>query len=225
MSNAMLLYAHMSDNELIDKVKSGNKPCFEVLVRRHSQSLYRVGRMHGISHNDVEEILQHTHKTGFQRLQRLDKKYPFRLYLLKLMIQNCLQKMDEGNGDPKQFEPASRVIDDIVLGERVHTVNSATNALQERIDSLPLPLRSVFVLTEIEGLSIKETAELLFISENLAKTRLTSAKEVMDKSAGHFYYADVYPFHKSCCNMLIDMVMAQVDAETYHIEKALLPRC
>lgn len=227
MSNAMLLYAYMSDNELIDKVKSGNKPCFEVLIRRHSQSLYRVGRMHGINHNDVEDVLQHTHKVGFQRLLRMDKKVAYRLRLLKLMIQNCLQKVEletDDNNDV-QFEPAARAIDHIALANRIDIAKPSVNALEKHIDMLPLQLRSVFVLSEIEGLSLKEVAELLFISETVAKSRLDKARIEMEKcTANLYYYSDVYPFHKSCCDMLVDRVMMLIDAESYHVEKALMPR-
>jgi DNA-directed RNA polymerase specialized sigma24 family protein len=226
MSNAMLLYAYMSDNELIDKVKSGNKPCFEVLIRRHSQSLYRVGRMHGIGHNDVEDILQYTHKAGFQRLLRMDKKVAYRLRLLKLMIQNCLQKVElETDEDHHvQFEPAARAVDHLALANRID-IAKPLNALEKHIDMLPLQLRAVFVLSEIEGLSLKEVAELLFISEAVAKNRLGKARVEMEKCTANLYYhTDVYPFHKSCCDTLVDRVMTLIDAESYHVEKALIPR-
>jgi DNA-directed RNA polymerase specialized sigma24 family protein len=226
MSNAMLLYAHMSDNELIDKVKSGNKPCFEVLIRRHSQSLYRVGRMHGIGHNDVEDILQHVHRIAFQRLLRMDRKQAYRLRLLKLMIQNCLQKIET---DPVEdhrvhFEPAARALDNVVLAERIDAAKTSVNTLEKHIDSLQIQLRSVFVLTEVEGLSLKEAAELLFISEHVAQNRLGKARAEMEKHGSIYYHTEIYSFHKSCCDTLVNRVMTQIDAETYHAERALMPR-
>ena len=78
MSNAMLLYAHLTDKELVDRVKSGREECYEVLVRRHVAGLYRVCRMYGFSQNEAERLLacafveaysrlnSYTHKTGWR---------------------------------------------------------------------------------------------------------------------------------------------------------------
>ncbi|RYD57984.1 MAG: sigma-70 family RNA polymerase sigma factor [Sphingobacteriales bacterium] len=227
MSNAMLLYAYMSDNELIDKVKAGNKPCFEVLIRRHSQSLYRVGRAYGIAEDDVEDLLQCTHQAGFKRLQRLDKKQPYRLQLLKIMIQNCIDKVQAGveHTQHNEFEPAARALDAHVLIERMDSTITPAKTLEKHIGHLSQALRTAFVLSEIEGLSIKEVAELQFISESIVKSRLQKAKTEMNKNGNIFHHTEVYPFHRSACDVLVDRVMVGIDADTYQAEKALIPRC
>jgi RNA polymerase sigma-70 factor (ECF subfamily) len=48
--------------------------------------------------------------------------------------------------------------------------------LDQAIQNLPKTLRVVFVMRDIEGLSIEETAEALNLSESNVKTRLLRAR-------------------------------------------------
>lgn len=226
MSNAMLLYAYMSDKELIDKINAGNKPCFEVLVRRHCQSAYRVGRVHGISHNIVEDMLCHAYQHSFHNLSRLDEKRPYRLWLLRQMIQACSEQVAmQPEGLTTASEPAARSTDHIHTVERIGFGFGALQQVEKIVDELPVQQRSVFVLFEIEGLSVKEITDLLQIPESAVKTRLEDAKNSLGRAFNNLGRSEVYPFHKSCSDMLVDRVMAFVDNEAYHVEKALVPKC
>lgn len=55
----------------------------------------------------------------------------------------------------------------------------ATAHLVELVQSLDRPLRQVFLLREIEGLSTAETAQLLQIKEGLVKWRLHKARKLL----------------------------------------------
>jgi RNA polymerase sigma-70 factor, ECF subfamily len=226
MSNAMLLYAYMSDKELIDKVNGGNKPCFEVLVRRHSQSLYRIGRMLGIAHNTVEDILYHAYQHSFRHLPRLDAKRPYRQWLLKQMVQASTEYIAmQPDEQQHSSEPSARSTDHIHATERIGFGFGTMHQLEKMIEGLPVPRRSIFVLFEIEGLSIKEISDLLQLPEDVVKNRLNEAKADLGRSFNNLGRAEVYLFHKSCCDMLVDRVMAYVDNEAYHVEKAMVPKC
>lgn len=228
MSNAMLLYAHLSDNELIEKMKGGNKLCFEVIIRRHSQSLYRTGRAFSMGHNDVEDMLHNAFSASFQRLPRFNGRYSFRLWLLKNMIETCMQKSDAENSyyTNQSFDPAGCITSQsVATTDRIFKDKTAVNLLENCIEKLPQALRTAFVLSEIEGLSLKEVAGLLRISESAAKSSVNKAKLSLNKTSGIVYYhTDVYPFYKSYCDMLVDRVMSLIDAHEYHIEKALVPK-
>ena len=59
--------------------------------------------------------------------------------------------------------------------------------LDKAIDGLPLSLRLVFVLRDIEGLSTHETAEVLNISEMAVKTRLSRARLRLREQLSAYY--------------------------------------
>jgi RNA polymerase sigma-70 factor (ECF subfamily) len=52
----------------------------------------------------------------------------------------------------------------------------ARENLDRAVDKLPASLRVIFLLREIEGLSTRETAEVLSLSESAVKTRLSRAR-------------------------------------------------
>ncbi len=59
--------------------------------------------------------------------------------------------------------------------------------LERAIQNLPPKLRAVFLMRDIEGLSIKETGEALDLSETAVKTRLLRARlHLREQLSGYF---------------------------------------
>ncbi|MEN6300223.1 MAG: sigma-70 family RNA polymerase sigma factor, partial [Anaerolineaceae bacterium] len=69
-----------------------------------------------------------------------------------------------------------QVVDWCCLPENELMSNEAKTHLDQAITSLLPGLRAVFVLRDIQGLSTRETAEVLGISEMAVKTRLSRAR-------------------------------------------------
>ncbi len=59
--------------------------------------------------------------------------------------------------------------------------------LDQAIKSLPESMRMVFVLRDIEGLSIRETAEVLSLTETNVKTRLLRARMFLREQLSTYY--------------------------------------
>lgn len=66
--------------------------------------------------------------------------------------------------------------------------------LEKAVDHLPEKYRAVFVMREIEGMSIAETSESLSLSKTNVKVRLSRAKEMLRESISESY-RDVEVFH------------------------------
>jgi RNA polymerase sigma-70 factor, ECF subfamily len=198
MSDAMLLYAHLSDNELIDKIKHGNTRCFEVLVRRHSQSIYRVGRMFLFPHGDVEKLLLVAHSNSYQQLSGFDGRNPYRQWLIKLMLQECNNSERRLATNPE------------------HAGSADMGQLEKRINILPADARYAFVLSEIEGLSNKDIISLLHMPEDLLRNHAEYAKTELLKDKKPLGFAsDVYPFSKADCDALVNRLFHDIDHDIY----------
>ncbi|MCY1544492.1 Sigma-70, region 4 [compost metagenome] len=66
----------------------------------------------------------------------------------------------------------------------------------------------VFSLREMNGLNIKETAEILNISESNVKVRLNRAKAMLRKEVEKSYTtADIYEFNLIYCDSMVNNVM------------------
>ena len=72
--------------------------------------------------------------------------------------------------------------------------------LENAISKLPEKYRLVFILREVEELSIKETAEVLCLEEPNIKVRLNRAKTMLRESLQGYMKDNVYSFHLTRCN-------------------------
>ena len=93
-----------------------------------------------------------------------------------------------------------------------HTVNKELGIILEKsLEGLPIAYRTVFVLREMEGFSVKETAEILNISSINVKVRLNRAKTLLQKEVERFYSgAEIYSFNLIYCDAVVQSVFAQI---------------
>ena len=85
--------------------------------------------------------------------------------------------------------------------------------LEQAVDTLPEGFRAVFVLRDIEGMSIEETAEQLGLKPETVKTRLHRARKLMreaieDRLSSTF--GTLFPFDGARCVHMADRVIAQL---------------
>ena len=85
--------------------------------------------------------------------------------------------------------------------------------LEHAIDELPEPFRIVFVLREIEGMSIDETASQLGIRPETVKTRLHRARRLLRKALGDTFSAvttETFPYRGERCRELRETVLKRL---------------
>jgi RNA polymerase sigma-70 factor (ECF subfamily) len=70
----------------------------------------------------------------------------------------------------------------------------------------------VFVLREVEGFSVAETAELLQISETNVKVRLNRAKALLQKGIEQYYsHPEIYSFNLIYCDAIVQRVFEKIN--------------
>jgi len=82
---------------------------------------------------------------------------------------------------PTQF------VDWSALPEEELLSGEGKGVLDQAIQNLPEPMRIVFLLRDIEGLSIKETADALNLTETNVKTRLLRARMFLREQLSAYY--------------------------------------
>jgi RNA polymerase sigma-70 factor, ECF subfamily len=90
-----------------------------------------------------------------------------------------------------------------------------TNLLEAAIAKLPERFRVVFVLREVEGLSVEETAEALQIPREIVKARLVRARRKLQQELDSNLrnaLADTFTFAGSDCDALTERVLAAFTA-------------
>jgi RNA polymerase sigma-70 factor, ECF subfamily len=85
--------------------------------------------------------------------------------------------------------------------------------LENTIDKLPAAFRIVFVMRDVEEISIADTAELLGIQPATVKTRLHRARRMLRENLGGQLASalkDVFPFEKPRCDALVRRLLDQL---------------
>jgi len=207
-----------TDGNVIEKIIEGDTAIFEILIRRYNQALYKIGRMYGFNHQDTEDLMQDTHVSAYMQLAAFENRSSYKTWISRIMINKCIYKLKYGysrkeiSSELKEESTSANLqTEQSMLNRELSTV------LEKSLDSIPLIYRSVFVLREIEGYSVAETAELTGITGVNVKVRLNRAKSLLQKQLEQFYSsADIYSFNLIYCDKMVDRVFAALNKKTLH---------
>jgi RNA polymerase sigma-70 factor, ECF subfamily len=162
-----------ADRWLVDKARSGDTDAYEVLVRRHRGRIYRIAlRMLGNPH-DAEDVVQDVVIQVWTALSGFTGASSFTTWLYRIVVNRCLNTArgrrwtrEVQEDDPT---PTSGVDDTVIARQRAR-------ATMQAIAELPPEQRAVIVLHQLEGLSYREVAAVVNISEDAVRGRLHRAR-------------------------------------------------
>src|SRR4249920_4240130 len=82
-----------TDEEIVDRVKAGDTPLYEIIMRRYNQRLYRVAR--GILRDDseAEDVMQDAYVRAFQHLDQFAGRAPFSAWLTRIAVHEALGRL------------------------------------------------------------------------------------------------------------------------------------
>jgi RNA polymerase sigma-70 factor (ECF subfamily) len=217
------------DLSVIEKIVKGELSLFEVLVRRYNSVLYRIARSYGFNHQDAEDLMQDTHVAAYASLRKFEGRASYKTWISRIMINKCLYKLKYGhykNEVPAEITPELKhqpvyVATKENQTERVLLNHELALVLQKSLEDLPVMYRTVFLLREVEGFSVAETAGLLEITEVNVKVRLNRAKTLLQKQVEQFYSrTEIYSFNLVYCDAIVHKVLeriSQIDNQEYII--------
>lgn len=206
--------ASLDDQEVVRRVLGGDTVLFEVLMRRNNQRLYRAVRSVLRDEREVEDVMQHTYVRAFEHLSQFKGEAAFSTWLTRIGVNEALKRVrapglsavpaGDAEGEVQMTEPGPDP-------ERTAGARELVALLETALDELPQIYRTVFLLREVEGLSSKEAAACLEISEEALKVRLHRARALL---RGHILEAagevagSVFPFEAPRCDRLVGGVLA-----------------
>ncbi|SRR5258708_5567951 len=174
------------DLDLVHASKNGDIAAFEQLVKRYDRKLLRIAQ--SVTHNreDSQDAVQETFCRVFQNLDQFREDSKFSTWLIRITLNQSLMKLrrqrairevslDEdcqadGNMFPKE------IADWAPNPEQLYSASELREILITALKELRPILRAVFVLRDIEGLSIRQTAVVLNESHATVKARLWRAR-------------------------------------------------
>jgi len=205
-----------ADLALAQRAGSGDGEAFRAIMKRHNQRLYRLARSIVRNDGEAEDIVQEAYVSAFAHLSSFRGDASLATWLSRIVINEALGRVHKAQRGERRPEaqiirfPLNDVDDD---PEWTMAQRQIVQLVEQATDDLPDEFRTVFVSRVIEGLSIKETAELLNILPETVKTRLHRARllvrEKLDEQIGPALL-DAFPFAGRRCDRLTAAVMKQL---------------
>jgi RNA polymerase sigma-70 factor (ECF subfamily) len=168
----------ISDWELINGIKNGNKYMFEELIRKYQKSVYKLILGMVKDENSANEIMQESFIKVYYAIPRFregDELYP---WIRKIAVNLCLKHFRY----QKKFVP--------IRSENIMPTNENNpldciefselkTKLEESIDALPIKYKSVFTLRIYQHMSYREISNTLRLPYGTVMSRIARAREIL----------------------------------------------
>ena len=218
-------YSTLDDLSLARLCGKHDRQAQRHLITANNQRLFRTAWSILRDRSEAEEAVQSGYLNAFASIDRFEGRSSLSTWLTRIVVNEALARMRVRRRRRAQFESegvamlysyrerlaqasAAPAPDATVAREQLRLL------IERAVADLPAGFRSVFVLREIEGLSVDETAAALEIPAATVKTRLHRARlrlqqalapEVKSALSGSF------PFAGNDCAALTERVLALLD--------------
>ena len=212
-------WAALPDEQIVAQVLEGQTALFEVLMRRHNERVYRAARAIIKDEREAEDVMQQAYVNAYAHLRQFDGRAKFSTWLTKIAVYEAIARARR----QRRYQPLDA--DDLTTLETFMPASSAPDPerqafarelgalLEAAVDRLPDGSREAFMLREVEGLSTSETAEVLGVTDDVVKTRLSRARAALRRDlyerAG-LAVSNAFSFHQRRCDRVVVAVMARI---------------
>ena len=185
------------DMDLVHASKNGDAAAFEQLVKRYDRKLFRIAQ--SVTHNreDSQDAVQEAFLKAYQHLADFREACQFSTWLIRITVNQSLMKLrkqrgakemslDEDFGDEGDILP-KEVTDWAPNPEQLCWASELRDILCKTLEELRPISRTVFILRDVEGLTIDQTAVVLNMSQTAVKARLWRARlQLREALSKHF---------------------------------------
>ena len=219
---------HNADADLAVRIAHKDEAAFEAfesLMRKHNGRLFRIARAILKDDAEAEDALQDAYLDAYRKIEGFRGGSQLATWLTRIVINQALGRL--------RRQKRERVV--VPFGRRRHErpndqsvelrddkSESPTNAalraevrrmLERRIDELPVAFRAVFVMREVEDMTVQETAECLSIPEATVRTRLFRARALLREALARDLdtaTTDIFPFAGQRCDRIVAAVLRRI---------------
>ena len=220
-------YLAMPEPELVAHARAGDREAFRTIMKRFNQRLFRIARAVIRDESEAEDVLQEAYVRAFAAIGNFRGEAGIATWLTRIVLNEAHGRLRRRRNtvDLDQLEAAQagaegrgQVLSFPGMSKSENPEADAARAqirrvLERAVDALPEPFRLVFILREVEELSVEETAGHLGIKVETVKTRLHRARRRL-REALDAQLADVmvgaYPFLGVRCDRITEAVMQRL---------------
>jgi len=218
--------AAAGDCELLQAVGRRDADAFVALMRRHNRRLFRAARAILKDDAAAEDALQEAYVAVYRHAEAFRGDADVATWLTRIVVNEALQALRRSRRHgvvvPLDLHDDDLPLPDAVAGdadanvpERAAMRAELRRLIERKIDDLPEAFRAVFVLREVEEMTVDEVAACLEVPAATVRTRLFRAKARLRESIAReidVAAQDVFGFAGARCDRIVARVLARIDA-------------
>jgi RNA polymerase sigma-70 factor, ECF subfamily len=186
-----------ADNISLTALRDGDRAEFAHLVERYSTQVYALAlRMLG-DPQDAEDVLQETFLKAFRAIRNFEGRSRLSTWLYRIAINESLMRLRKARKEPLSIDShdedeedeneSLQIVDWSGLPEDKLLSAESRKMMDKAVQTLSPALRAVFLLRDVQELSIRETGEALDLNEAVVKTRLSRARFYLRNELSKYY--------------------------------------
>jgi RNA polymerase sigma-70 factor (ECF subfamily) len=213
------------DASLARRIGERDERAFEMLMRSHNRLLYRVARSILKDEAEAEDAVQETYLAAYRNIGSFRGGAKLSTWLTRIVINEAYARLRKqkhagvvvsfesarpAGGHGEQQPSEGFMPDDKVGPEDAASRAELRQLLERRIDALPEQFRTVFILRDIEEMSVEETAGCLELPEATVRTRAFRARALLRESLSRdidIATADAFAFAGERCDGIVSAVL------------------
>lgn len=217
-------YSTLDDVSLARLCGKRDRQALRHVVTANNQRLVRAAWTILKDRVEAEDAVQAAYLNAFAAIDRFEGRSSLSTWLIRIVVNEAVGRMRAQRHRNAQFESENVALLDSYRDRFVQASAAAAPdatlareqlrlLIERAVAQLPDGFRSVFVLREIEGLSVDETAEALGIPEATVKTRLLRARRKLQQALAPEVKSALcgsFPFAGADCAALTERVMALI---------------
>jgi RNA polymerase sigma-70 factor (ECF subfamily) len=226
-ATALLDLQALSDAALAARIGAGDGAAVRLVTERNNQRLFRAAWSILKNRDEAEDAVQAGYMRAFAAIGSFEGRSALSTWLTRIVINEALgraraEKRRRARLDESSVVHLEEYREKLMRGSTSAAAPDAALAraqlrglLEQAIGALPDGFRSVFVLRDVEGLSVEETAEALDLLPATVKTRHLRARRRLQQALAPDLEAALtgtFPFAGADCAAMTARVMAAWEA-------------
>lgn len=220
----------VDEASLAQRASAGDQAAFVQIMRFHNQRLFRLAMGIIGEPAEAEDVLQESYVRAFYALDSYSGRGSLGAWLARIVRNEAIDRLRARNSRRNHIAIESELEPTLAAGAAsASDFASSTNMdpqtlaqradvkhlLEHAIQRLPETFRTAFVMREVEGLSVEETAEYLEIPAATVKTRTFRARTLLRSYLSEEIRSAVpqtFTFLSVRCDRLVDGVLRRLRA-------------
>ncbi len=184
-------YRAAEDAQLVDRFNGGDRRAFDELMRAHEDRIFAVCLRVLADREAALDAVQETFITVYRKASQFSGKSSFSTWLYRVAVNICYDQLRRSRRHRAQPLPDLHDPEDARSGDALASVELRPD-IETALARVPEEFRYALVLSDLEGLSLQEIADVLEVPIGTVKSRVFRGRRLLAEQLRNFSHAPAH---------------------------------